>query len=856
MTILAENALASLFPGDSEMSARMRAHDWAATPLGDPCQWADALKAALRILLLSRSEMWLGWGDELVFFHNDAYRPILGSRHPLALGKPVREVWPEIYCDIEAQFTAVLARGESTFNRATLLLLKRRGYCEESYQTFSCSPLLDGEGRVGGLLCIVVEETERVIGERRLAMLRDLATALQPARSRPAVITAACTAIGANQRDFPFVLFYLLDEAGTATLDYPSVLPTGLTGVAWPFARLRSAHAYVSVDLCAVASVVPSGLWKMPPRQALLVPIGSPDQPPFGVLVLGMNPCRRVDEDALGWVRLLAGQLAAALVNLAALDAHRQRADRVWRLFEQATGFMAFLSGPEHVFEFVNEAYNRLTGPRDFVGKRVRDAFPELGDQGVFKLLDHVYATGKRFVATQLSLRLQRSSAGPLEERFVDFIYEPMLNEAGEVTGIFVEGHDVTDAHNGQEALRHLNETLELRVEGRTAELEQAQEALRQAQKLEAMGQLTGGVAHDFNNLLTPIMGSLDLLQQRGVGDARERRLIDGAMQSAERAKTLVQRLLAFSRRQPLQPCAVDVASLIHGMAALIDSTLGPQIKVLVEASSDLPAARADPNQLEMALLNLSVNARDAMPYGGTLTISAMRESVRADETVRQSDGAHLKRGHYIRITVTDTGMGMDEATLARAIEPFFSTKGVGKGTGLGLSMAHGLAAQLGGTLSITSRRGQGTVVTLWLPVDQAAAMASPAVVGPIVDTARAMGTALLVDDEDLVRAITADMLAELGFRVIEASSAEQAADLFDDGLRVDLLVTDHLMPGRSGVELARETQARWADLPVLIVSGYADTEGVVQDLPRLTKPFRRADLAAALVAMHCIDRI
>ncbi|HEY0043423.1 MAG TPA: PAS domain S-box protein [Allosphingosinicella sp.] len=371
-------------------------------------------------------------------------------------------------------------------------------------------------------------------------------------------------------------------------------------------------------------------------------------------------------------------------------------------------------------------------------------------------------------------------------------------------------------------------------------ELERAQEALRQSQKMEAMGQLTGGVAHDFNNLLTPIVGSLDMLQRRGVGGPREQRLIDGAMQSADRAKTLVQRLLAFARRQPLQASAVDVPRLVHGMADLIASTTGPQIRVVVETAPDLPAARADTNQLEMALLNLGVNARDAMPGGGTLRITAGLDEV------GEGHRAQLRPGAYVRLSVADTGIGMDEATLKRAVEPFFSTKGIGKGTGLGLSMVHGLASQLGGALAVQSRVGVGTNVELWLPISAAPAedaeadrAGAPAALG--------RGAALLVDDEALVRASTADMLADLGYAVTEADSAEHALRLIAEGLKPDLLVTDHLMPGMTGTELAHSLRAAMPALPVLVVSGYADAEGIAADLPRLAKPFRSAELAAVL---------
>jgi PAS domain S-box-containing protein len=380
-------------------------------------------------------------------------------------------------------------------------------------------------------------------------------------------------------------------------------------------------------------------------------------------------------------------------------------------------------------------------------------------------------------------------------------------------------------------------------VKAREAELEAVQETLRQSQKMEAMGSLTGGVAHDFNNLLTPIIGSLDMLMRRNVGSERERLLIDGALQSAERAKTLVQRLLAFARRQPLQPSAVDVPSLVHGMVGLISSTLGPTTEVRFEIAEGLPPAKADLNQLEMALLNLAVNARDAMPQGGELKITAHQTKVS-----RQSR-AQLEPGDYVLLCVSDTGIGMDEATRKRAIEPFFSTKGVGRGTGLGLSMVHGLAAQLGGCLNIESTLGAGTTVELWLPVS-AQSSGNENDNGEASTAPLGRGTALLVDDEDLVRMSTAHMLSDLGFEVVETSSAEEALELIKAGAAPDVLVTDHLMPGMSGAELASEARAVHPALPVLIVSGYAEVESIAPELPRLSKPFRNAELAASLSAL------
>ena len=379
-------------------------------------------------------------------------------------------------------------------------------------------------------------------------------------------------------------------------------------------------------------------------------------------------------------------------------------------------------------------------------------------------------------------------------------------------------------------------------TKAREIELEAAQEALRQSQKMEAMGSLTGGVAHDFNNLLTPIVGALDMLQRKGLGGEREQRLVSGAAQSAERAKVLVQRLLAFARRQPLQSVAVDVATLVRNMADLVSSTTGPQIKVVVDAEEDLPPAKADPNQLEMALLNLAVNARDAMPEGGTLRISASADTVAAGSNVK------LRSGRYVRLSVADTGIGMDQATLARAVEPFFSTKGVGKGTGLGLSMVHGLVSQLGGALTIKSKLGLGTNVELWLPQTEAVPEATALM--REAEPFQGSGTALLVDDEDIVRLSTADMLGSLGYRVVEAESAEEALRVISKGVHIDLVVTDHLMPGMTGTDLARALRDHRPDIPVLVVSGYAEVEGIAADLPRLTKPFREDELAASLAAL------
>ena len=389
-----------------------------------------------------------------------------------------------------------------------------------------------------------------------------------------------------------------------------------------------------------------------------------------------------------------------------------------------------------------------------------------------------------------------------------------------------------------EEELRDLNASLEARVESRTRALEEAEEALRHAQKMEAMGQLTGGVAHDFNNLLTPIMGALDRLHHKGFQDERDARLVAGALQSAERAKTLVQRLLSFARRQPLKLVPVDVGALASGMRELVVSTVGPRIRVAIDAAPDMPTARADPNQLEMALLNLVVNARDAMPDGGDLRIGV---------DARRVEEGPVAPGHYVRLCVADTGTGMDPETQRRAIEPFFSTKGVGRGTGLGLSMAHGLAAQLGGALTIDSAPGEGTRICLWLPQGEDAPGTVPSAGGG--EGAATVESVLLVDDDDPVREATEQMLKDLGYTVRAVASGPEALVVIARGDVPDILISDHVMPEMTGTELVRTVREARPAMPALLISGYAEGE-IDPALPRLAKPFVKTELAAALASL------
>ena len=395
------------------------------------------------------------------------------------------------------------------------------------------------------------------------------------------------------------------------------------------------------------------------------------------------------------------------------------------------------------------------------------------------------------------------------------------------------------------EELNQLAADLEQRVEERTAEHASAVAQLHEAQKLETLGQLTGGVAHDFNNLLTPITGALDLLYRKyGDSDARSARLLSNALTAADRAKTLLQRLLGFARRQALRPQAVDIAALLGGMRDLVASSVGPAIELRIRSEPALPSAMVDANQLELAILNLCVNARDAMPNGGPLSILAEEIAVGPRSSPR------LKPGLYVRLSVIDAGCGMDAATLARAIEPFYSTKEFGRGTGLGLSMVHGLAGQLGGGFELTSEPGEGTRVDLYLPVaaEGAPAHSQPAAEQvPLLDRRLAV---LLVDDEEIVRTATAEMIRYLGHEVEEAGSGAEALAQLESGLQVDVLVTDYMMPGMDGGLLARRVAKSHPEIPILLITGYTGPTSAVMHLPRLAKPFGQAEIAAAMARL------
>lgn len=875
--------------GGGEAADIIAKFNWTGTSLGPIENWPASLKSSLALILRSPVPIVTLWGTDGIMIYNDAYSGFAGGRHPRLFGSKVREGWPEV-ADFNDNIMKVgLAGGTLAYRDFPLVLYRHGGVAEQVWLNLDYSPLLDEQGKPVGVMAVVVEITEKVRAEREL-------------------------------------------EAERSSLK---------------------------------------------------------------------------------------------------------------RMFEQAPGFIAMVSGRQHRFITVNAAYRNLIGHRDVIGKTVAEALPEVVGQGFISLLDRVYSSGEPYVGRRLRVALQHEGDGPLEERYLDFIYQPVASDKGDISGIFIQGQDVTEQYltertiraesrkldvlnrtgaavaaelnvdrivqivtdactelvgaqfgaffynviddegesymlyalsgvpreefskfpmprntavfkptfqgigvvrsddiladprygksapyhgmpeghlpvrsylavpvmsrsgevigglffgheepgkfmqehedlllgiAGQAAvsidnarlyqslerelterrraeadLQTLNNTLEQRVIAEVLARSQVEDQLRQVQKMEAVGQLTGGIAHDFNNMLAVVIGALNLLQRNlSRGDTNVERFINAAIDGAQRAANLTKRLLAFSRQQPLSPEPLVINKLVAGMSELLSRTLGEQIQVETVLSAGLWTVQVDPAQLENCLLNLSVNARDAMVGGGKLTIETMNTFV---------DDAYAKEfaidpGQYVLLAVADTGTGMTQDIINKAFDPFFTTKEVGKGTGLGLSQVYGFVRQSGGHVKIYSEIDVGTSVKIYLP--RYYGEANPGQLAASVrnvDGGATEEVILVVEDDDRVRALSVEALRELGYSVIETNGPKDALRVLDQDVSVTLLFTDVVMPGMSGRQLAEAARRKRPGIKILYTTGYTRNAIVHNGIldpgtSLLTKPFSIEDLASKVRAI------
>ncbi|PSJ43605.1 hybrid sensor histidine kinase/response regulator [Sphingomonas deserti] len=526
----------------------------------------------------------------------------------------------------------------------------------------------------------------------------------------------------------------------------------------------------------------------------------------------------------------------------------RQRIEERLRIAQSAGGVGTFEHVPGFGTVAVSEQFCRLLGlhpagvlPVATVNRTVNEGQPPLFD-GV---------TNPEHGVDYAEICIRRADDGV--QRWIALRGEAVRDiEGGGVRHVGVI-YDITESRHTQEQLRELNETLEARVEEEIASRKEAEDALRQAQKMEAVGQLTGGIAHDFNNLLTVIIGNIDMATRRLAedADARVGRALGNALKSSERAASLTQRLLAFSRRQPLDPKKVNLGRLVDGMNDLLTRTLGERISLRTRIAPDLWRVEVDANQLENAILNLVVNARDAMDGTGSLTVAATNERVTAP-----SAHSSMQIGDYVAISISDTGGGMDEATIARAFDPFFTTKEVGKGTGLGLSMVYGFVHQSGGEVEIRSTVGEGTTIRILLPRLHGSHVEGEDQVAQEAKQGRLSETILVVEDDEDVRNYAVEGLRELGYAVLEARDPAHAMDVLrHSGKAIALVLTDVIMPGMTGRELAETARVFSPGLRILYMSGYP-RDVIVRDgrlepgVDLLPKPFTYQALAAKVREM------
>ncbi len=963
--------------GGGEMGARMRAHDWASTALGPPEGWPQSLRTIVSVVLSSRQAMFVAWGPELSFLYNDGYVPIFGAKHPDALGRPFAEVWSDIWHQIRPLVDRTLA-GEASWFEDLLIPMERHGIREDAWFTFSYTPVRGEDGRIPGMFCAAIETTAQVLAARRTTFHLELEARLRQL-SDPFMVAAAAEEalgrhLGASRVGYGVVdetaRFFTTErnwtdgtvahQAGTHDLLAfgPEILEALRNG------ETLSVHDTTADPRCAA----PDRLAAFAAQEVASVAAASllKDGRMVAVLYVHDRKPRRWHPDEVRLVEEVAERTWSALERAKAEESlHRANArlaaegERMRTLFRQSPNFMCVFRGPDLVFELANDSYRRLVGDRALIGKPVHEALPEIAGQGFFERLARVFDSGEPFVGHALPVRIARHPGAPAQERFITFLYQPIKDADGRVTGIFCEGSDVTEAKRAEDALRDLNATLEKRIAERTADrdrmwrlstdimlvagfdgaigavnpawtsllgwteeelmgrsffdlvhpddlertraeasrlgaghttprfenryrhknghylwlswiavpddhfihavgrditaqkeadasLRQAEEQLRQAQKMEAVGQLTGGVAHDFNNLLQALEGCLSMIGRR-TEEPQVHALLGAGQQAVERGAKLVQQLMAFARRDSLRPESIDVRDRVLAMSALLERALRADIALDLRFGEDLWPVEVDPTQFELAIINLAVNARDAMPLGGRLAVEAVN-------TVLPHGDPRGVEGDFLRLSVSDTGSGMPAAVSARAFEPFFTTKEVGKGTGLGLAQVYGLARQTGGTAWIDSAPGRGTTVHLLLRrsglVPAVVEPALPPAGPPPLDRPRRNGRVLVVEDDPIVAMTLSTALEDAGFAVLSAATAEEALPyLSDQG--VDVLLSDVVMPGgMSGIDLAREARDRRPGLPVILATGYSEDIARATGIPVLAKPYRIDDLVGRIDAI------
>ncbi len=808
------------------MGALTRAYDWSASPLGKPDTWPQSLRTALRILLNTNHPMFIWWGEELIQFYNDAYRQTMGpERHPSALGQRGRECWAEIWPIIGPQIEQVMSGGGATWHENQLVPVTRHGGLEQVYWTYGYSPIDEDDG-IGGVLVVCRDVTKDYLAaaalrEREAELARvqqigcigglevDLTTGFRNRRSPEYLLIHGLPPDAVHESHEDWVQRLHPEDREATERKFRDALASGVHEYNVQYRIIRPNDGemrWISVK---------STIERDENGRAIRLVGAHTD---VTEQVLAEQALRQSEE----LYRKLADQLAELNATLAQrVEEKTRERDRIWNVSQD----LLLVANRNGVWRTVNPAWTRTLGWSEAeLLNRTSDWLEHPDDHGITGA--KVRELGARETTVRFESRLRHKDGS---YRWFSWI------GVSDKDSNYAVARDVTAEKAAAERLKI------------------AEEALLQSQKMEAVGQLTGGIAHDFNNLLTGIVGSLDLLQTR-INQGRTdnvARYINAAMTSANRAAALTHRLLAFARRQPLIPKVIDVNQLVVSLEDLLRRTLGGAIDLKIIVSNELWSTLCDPNQLESALLNLAINARDAMPRGGELIITT--SNVRFDEVI--ADTPALSPGDYVCIDVADTGIGMSAEVATRAFDPFFTTKPIGQGTGLGLSMIYGFARQSNGHVTIVSKLQQGTSVKLYLPRHRGVNPAEQATELVAAEHAATGETVLVIEDESVVRGVILEMLGEQGYRTLEAVDGPSGLKILRSGERIDLLITDVGLPGMDGRQVAERAREDKPDLKILFITGYAESVALSDGFLRpgmgmITKPFDLADLSLRIRAM------
>lgn len=767
----------------------MLSKDWSGSPLGPIEQWPPHLKSAVEIMLPAQVQIVMFWGPQFVALYNDAYAPTIGNKHPHALGRPAQEYWTELWDDLEPLLQRARS-GETVFAEDRPFKIERHGYLEEVFFNISYSPVRDAEGEVAGVFCIVAETTERVLATRRLRESEERFRSFAQAVPNHVWTSLPDGKLDwFNQRIYEYAGVEVgeLDGDEWGRIVHPEDLPAAV--VAWT-------HSLTSGEIYTAEFRIRSAAGEYRWHIARAVPI----RDDRGAIARWVGTNTDIHDQ-----KEIAAELATLNETLEQrVDERTKERDRIWNNSSELMAVAAI----DGFIRAANASWTRVLGwsERELYSVPFAE-YIHPDDLAQTSETVAALARGEQILNFENRMRTKDG-----DYRVISWAAIP----SGEI--FYAIGRDITEQRMAEEALRH-------------------------AQKMEAVGQLTGGIAHDFNNLLQGIMGSLDLAQKR-IAQKRFNeieRFLAGANASASRAAALTHRLLAFSRRQPLDPKTVRANKMVASMEELLRRTMGEKVELEFVLAAGLWLTRCDPNQLESALLNLAINARDAMPHGGKITIETCNAHLDNSYVARQRE---VSPGQYICIAVTDSGEGMAKDVLERAFDPFFTTKPTGQGTGLGLSMVYGFARQSEGYAKIYSEPGEGTTVKIYLPRyrgtdEDHAVEAKPGDMPPAEDGE----TVLVVEDDLIVRQLIVEVLRELGYIVREAGDGPAGLKILESDERVDLLITDMGLPGLNGRQIADAARVRRRDLKVLFMTGYAENAALANGflepgMQMMTKPF------------------